>query len=144
VFSPVAKVLQTVDRPISLATPRASASAMGTVTDDGEPAQGFLSAFTSLASDSSALAQLPNLERTVPDPPISTSTHSQELEESKSVTYWQGVSLIIGRQVGGGIFSVPALVCANSGSVGLSLIVWIVSGCVAYLGACNDSEGGTL
>jgi hypothetical protein len=61
------------------------------------------------------------------------------LEKMKTVTYWSGLSLVVGLQIGSGIFSSPALVNRNAGSVGMSLIVWIVAGCLAWTGACTSS-----
>jgi hypothetical protein len=62
-----------------------------------------------------------------------------ELEEpgkkTQTVTYWQGVSLVIGRQIGSGIFSAPSLVNRNAGSLGASLVVWFLSGCLAWTGS---------
>lgn len=54
----------------------------------------------------------------------------------KQVTYWNGSALIITRSIGSGIFSMVALVNGNSGSMGMSLLIWIVTGCIAYCGAC--------
>lgn len=59
------------------------------------------------------------------------------LEKLKSVTYWSGLTLVVGLQIGSGIFSTPALVNQNAGSVGMSFIVWIIAGCLAWTGACN-------
>jgi hypothetical protein len=53
----------------------------------------------------------------------------------KQVTYWSGSALIITRSIGSGIFSMVALVNGNSGSMGMSLLIWIVTGCIAYCGA---------
>jgi amino acid transporter len=54
----------------------------------------------------------------------------------KQLTYWNGSALIITRSIGSGIFSMVALVNGNSGSMGMSLLIWIFTGCVAYCGAC--------
>jgi hypothetical protein len=54
----------------------------------------------------------------------------------KQLTYWQGSALIITRSIGSGIFSMVALVNGNSGSMGMSLLIWIITGCIAYCGAC--------
>ena len=59
------------------------------------------------------------------------------LEKLKTVTYWSGLSLVVGLQIGSGIFSSPALVNRNAGSVGMSLIVWVIAGCLAWTGACT-------
>ena len=59
------------------------------------------------------------------------------LENTKAVTYWSGVSLVVSQQIGSGIFSTPALINVRAGSVGMSLILWIFAGCVAWCGACT-------
>ena len=73
--------------------------------------------------------------------PLTTSTEDPSaharLEKLKTVTYWSGLSLVVGLQIGSGIFSSPALVNHNAGSVGMSLVVWIVAGCLAWTGACT-------
>ena len=71
---------------------------------------------------------------TVEDP-----SHDLHLGKLQNVTYLSGVSLIVGNQIGAGIFSSPALVNRNAGSVGMSLIVWIIAGCLAWTGACTCS-----
>lgn len=50
------------------------------------------------------------------------------------------MSLIIGLQVGSGIFSSPGVITKNVGSFGASLIVWIVSGLLALTGAISYAE----
>ena len=61
--------------------------------------------------------------------PLTASTEDPSgharLEKLKTVTYWSGLSLVVGLQIGSGIFSSPALVNRNAGSIGMSLIVWI-------------------
>ena len=59
-----------------------------------------------------------------------------DLEQRKVVTYWSGVFLVVGQQIGSGIFSTPALVNSGAGSVGMSLILWIMAGFMAWSGAC--------
>ena len=63
-------------------------------------------------------------------------SESSRLESVKTVTYWSGVCLVVSQIVGSGIFSAPALVNRNAGSVGMSLVLWIVAGCLAWTGAC--------
>jgi hypothetical protein len=45
------------------------------------------------------------------------------------------MALVVGMQVGSGIFSSPGGVVASVGSVGASLVVWVVSGLLAWTGA---------
>ena len=56
---------------------------------------------------------------------------------------WGAVSYIVGNIVGSGIFIVPGSMLQNTGSVGLFLIVWLLSAAVATLGAYCYCELGT-
>ncbi|MCJ1299621.1 hypothetical protein MMC08_002413 [Hypocenomyce scalaris] len=67
------------------------------------------------------------------------------LEKRKSLTYLNGLSLIVGLIIGSGIFSSPSQVNANAGSPGASLIVWAVAGVLAWTGAASYAElGGAI
>ena len=63
---------------------------------------------------------------------------------TRNVTLLQGVSLIVGVMIGSGIFVTPRYVLLHSGSVGMTLLVWIASGVMATLGALCYCELGTL
>ena len=67
------------------------------------------------------------------------------LEKHKSLTYLNGLSLIVGLIIGSGIFSSPSQVNSNAGSPGASLIVWAVAGVLAWTGAASFAElGGAI
>ena len=67
------------------------------------------------------------------------------LEKHKSLTFFNGLSLIIGLIIGSGIFSSPRQVNSNAGSPGASLIVWTVAGILAWTGAASFAElGGAI
>ncbi|MCJ1378740.1 hypothetical protein MMC17_001839 [Xylographa soralifera] len=67
------------------------------------------------------------------------------LEKHKSLTYLNGLSLIVGLIIGSGIFSSPSQVNSNAGSPGASLIVWVVAGILAWTGAASFAElGGAI
>ena len=67
------------------------------------------------------------------------------LEKRKSLTYLNGLSLIIGIIIGSGIFSSPSQVNNNAGSPGAALIVWAVAGILAWTGAASYAElGGAI
>ncbi|PPJ58637.1 hypothetical protein CBER1_03510 [Cercospora berteroae] len=69
----------------------------------------------------------------------------QSLERNKSLTYLNGLSLVVGLIIGSGIFSSPASVNSNAGSFGAALIVWVVSGILAWTGASSYAElGGAI
>ncbi|KAH6686389.1 asc-type amino acid transporter 1 [Plectosphaerella plurivora] len=67
------------------------------------------------------------------------------LEKNKTLTYINGLSLIIGLIIGSGIFSSPSQVSARVGSPGASLIVWVIAGVLAWTGAASYAElGGAI
>ena len=69
----------------------------------------------------------------------------QSLEKNKSLTFLNGLSLVVGLIIGSGIFSSPASVNSNVGSPGASLIIWLVSGILAWTGAASYAElGGAI
>ncbi|KAK4990286.1 hypothetical protein LTR50_002611 [Elasticomyces elasticus] len=70
---------------------------------------------------------------------------SGSLERNKSLTYLNGLSLVIGLIIGSGIFSSPASVNVNAGSPGASLAVWTIAGLLAWTGAASYAElGGAI
>jgi hypothetical protein len=67
------------------------------------------------------------------------------LEKNKTLTYLNGLSLIIGLIIGSGIFSSPSQVSSKVGSPGAALIVWVVAGVLAWTGAASYAElGGAI
>ncbi|WWC60955.1 uncharacterized protein I303_103532 [Kwoniella dejecticola CBS 10117] len=63
-------------------------------------------------------------------------------EEERHVSLMHGVALIVGAQVGSGIFSSPGVIVGEVGSVGASLGVWLMSGLLAWTGASSYAELG--
>lgn len=53
-----------------------------------------------------------------------------------------GIALTVGLQIGSGIFSSPGVITLNTGSIGASLVVWLVSGVLAWTGASSFAELG--
>lgn len=77
--------------------------------------------------------------------PSALSTNEQSLERNKTLTYVNGLSLVIGLVIGSGIFSSPSQVNFNAGSPGASLLVWVVAGILAWTGAASYIElGGAI
>lgn len=67
------------------------------------------------------------------------------LERNKSLTYLNGLSLVVGLVIGSGIFSSPASVNSNAGSPAAALLVWVISGLLVWTGAASYAElGGAI
>lgn len=80
-----------------------------------------------------------------PTTPAGFDLGAQSLERNKSLTYLNGLSLVVGLIIGSGIFSSPASVNSNAGSPGAALIVWVISGVLAWTGAASYAElGGAI
>ena len=74
-----------------------------------------------------------------------TDPNGASLEKHKSLTYLNGLSLVVGIIIGSGIFSSPAQVDINAGSYGASLLVWLIAGILAWTGAASYAElGGAI
>ena len=52
--------------------------------------------------------------------------------------------MVIGLMIGSGIFSTPAKILKLSGSVGMSLILWLVGGLLTLCGTLCYVELGTM
>ncbi|KAF7294914.1 L-methionine transporter [Mycena indigotica] len=79
------------------------------------------------------------LSASIGDPEIMQTEHAGE----KSVGLVNGIALIVGLQIGSGIFSSPGVVVANTHSVGASLVVWAASGLLGWTGASSFAELGS-
>jgi amino acid permease len=102
----------------------------------------FASNFYPLSSTAAGYAALGGTASTV-DP--TTALNGGSLERHKTLTYMNGLSLVIGLIIGSGIFSSPAQVNTNVGSPGASLVVWVVAGLLAWTGAASYAElGGAI
>ncbi|XP_071477747.1 cystine/glutamate transporter-like [Diadema antillarum] len=76
-------------------------------------------------------------------PSTKTNSTSQKVVLRKQVSLLDCVALGAGTIVGSGIFVSPKGVLANTGSLGMSLVVWVASGFLSIMGALSYAELGT-
>ncbi|CAL1704463.1 unnamed protein product [Somion occarium] len=78
--------------------------------------------------------------------PLSSSLSEPDVQRGpgeKHIGLVNGIALVVGLQIGSGIFSSPGVVIANTKSVGASLAVWVASGVLAWTGASSFAELGS-
>ncbi|KAK7072837.1 Y+L amino acid transporter 2 [Halocaridina rubra] len=73
-----------------------------------------------------------------------SESRTELVELKREVGLWNGVGITVGSMIGSGIFVSPGTVLKYSGSIGMSLIVWVLSGLMSMCGAMCYAELGTM
>jgi len=90
---------------------------------------------TSTYKEGNLIANAHNISQNGSDPNSKLQDKdSRKVELGKKVTLLRGISIIIGTIIGAGIFISPKGILKHSGSVGMSLIVWIACGVLSLFG----------
>lgn len=70
------------------------------------------------------------------------STSNCRTKERGSLTFINGLALVLGLQIGSGIFSAPSQVSNHVPSPGAAVLIWLVSGILVWTGAASFIELG--
>ena len=73
-----------------------------------------------------------------------SSDRNQPIQLRRELSFLHGISIVVGTVIGAGIFATPAVILKHSGSVGVSFIIWLVSGVLSLLTALCYIELGCM
>jgi amino acid permease len=106
------------------------------------PRSASISSYDSIGKASTSLEenrQEPNLDRSVENDVIPETTSL-----GRNIGWTSAYILIISRVIGSGIFATPGKIIKAVGSVGLSLLLWVVGASVSWFGLAISLEYGCM
>jgi amino acid transporter len=78
------------------------------------------------------------------DPPAGYPDSLPGANHGKSLSWASAYILVVSRVVGSGIFATPGSIVKSTGSIGLSLLVWLVGTILAACGMAVSMEFGCM
>jgi len=75
---------------------------------------------------------------------VAAKAMKEEVRLKRQLGLMHGVGIVAGLVIGSGIYISPQNVILHAGSVGLSLILWLVAGALSMLGALTYAEIGLV
>ena len=78
----------------------------------------------------------------ISEPFIVNDTQPSEFVQGRSLTFINGLALVLGLQIGSGIFYAPSQVSNHVPSPGAAVLVWLIAGILVWTGAASFIELG--
>ena len=82
--------------------------------------------------------------RTPNTPFTELSTFPEQPSSNRTLSWGSAYILIISRVIGSGIFAIPGVIAQSAGSIGVSLLLWLVGAIVAACGLAVSLELGCM